>query len=215
MTIPTPRQWEDWSGLSFNAHCKCWLICSIHCLFRSPLRLLYTSLFYLLSALLTTETIVYQFILFTVCFAYHWDYCIPVYSIHCLFHLPLRLLYTSITRKPSSSLPFFKVREKLIDRGALPNRWSGFSLLCQMWHVASVPFWENKFCQCRVVHQHIPKSALKTHVFSSGLWMPCPCVCHCFGVCVRVWVCVCVCARACMHACVCVSWKWRERCLML
>ena len=61
MTIPTPKQWEDWSVLSFNARCKCWLICSIHCLFRLPPRLLYTSLFYSLSVSLTTETIVYQY----------------------------------------------------------------------------------------------------------------------------------------------------------
>ena len=96
MTIPTPRQWEDWSFLSFNALCKCWLIFSIH------------------SVSLTTETIVYQFILFTLCFAYHWDCCIPIYSIHCLFRLLLTLVYTSITRKPSSSQAFPSERE--LDR---------------------------------------------------------------------------------------------------
>ena len=39
------------------------------------------------------------------------------------------------------------------------------------------------------------KSALKTHLFSSGLWMPCVCACSCMPL-------------------VLVCWKWWERCWM-
>ena len=58
------------------------------------------------------------------------------------------------------------------------------------------------------------KSALNTHLFSSGLWMPCLCACVCAVVC--HWLCVCVCVQLCatgfvrmcarihMWACMCV-----------
>ena len=53
------------------------------------------------------------------------------------------------------------------------------------------------------------KSALKIHLFSSGLWTPCLCkhvhavVCHCFHVGVCACVCVCVCVQLSKHACAC------------
>ena len=44
------------------------------------------------------------------------------------------------------------------------------------------------------------KSALKTHLFSSGLWMPCLCVCVCVWV--RAHMHVCMYACVCVHVCV-------------
>ena len=47
------------------------------------------------------------------------------------------------------------------------------------------------------------QSALKTHLFSSGLSMPYQCACSCVPL-----------VRACVRVCVCVCWKWWEKCWM-